>query len=171
MLNRWLLFIFNVIRSQYVLWSRTLGGRLWLIDSNQFLVLIFLNNQIVTINLKLTLLFLTLLLLHGEFLERLQKICSHFESYIGFGLTKVDEITPGTPKDVCPVQRIYLPCLLMLWRLKEPGHQHGIDLQRRNIPSPASKELTKPPLKSRHGQVITFITNCGMKLLTHSQTL
>ena len=49
---------------------------------------------------------------------RLQKIYSYFESYLGFGLTQVDEITPGTkPYVVCPTQPI--PCLLMLWWLIE----------------------------------------------------
>ena len=43
---------------------------------------------------------------------RLLKIYSHFESYLGFGLTQVDEIKSGTKIHVfCPTQPI--PCLLM----------------------------------------------------------
>ena len=51
-----------------------------------------------------------------------KKIYSHFELYLGFGLTQVVEIDSGTTIDVvCPIQPT--PCLLMLWWLQESGHQ------------------------------------------------
>ena len=50
------------------------------------------------------------------------KIYSNFDSYLGFGLTQVDEINSGiTMHVVCSTQQI--PCLLMFWWLEEPGHQ------------------------------------------------
>ena len=33
---------------------------------------------------------------HAELFQRLQKIHSHFDSYLGFGLTEVDEINSRT---------------------------------------------------------------------------
>ena len=54
------------------------------------------------------------------------KICkySHFESYLEFGLTRVDQINSGTKIHVvCPT--LPTPCLLMLWRLQEPEHQQA----------------------------------------------
>ena len=49
---------------------------------------------------------------HAELFERLPNIYSHFEPYIGFGLTLVDEINSRTAiLVVCPTQPI--PCLLM----------------------------------------------------------
>ena len=49
---------------------------------------------------------------------------AHFVSYLGFCLTEEDQIHNGTTLHVAnPI--LLIPCLLMLWWLKEPGHQHS----------------------------------------------
>ena len=52
------------------------------------------------------------------------KMYSHFASYLGFHSTEKDQINnEATLYVVYPI--LSIPCLLMLWRLKEPGHQHA----------------------------------------------
>ena len=59
-----------------------------------------------------------------NYLKDYKRYNNVFQSYLGFGLTRVVEINSGTTTYiVCPKQPI--SCLLMLWRLQEPGHRHA----------------------------------------------
>ena len=62
---------------------------------------------------------------------------SHFEWYLEFGLTQVDDINYGTTIHVvCPVQPI--PCLLMFADFRSQNiKRQGIDPKCQNIPSAA----------------------------------
>ena len=66
---------------------------------------------------------------------------SQFVSYLGFCSTKENQIhTIATLHVAFPI--LWIPCLLMPWRLEEPEHhQHGMDQRSRNIQSLASEDL------------------------------
>ena len=48
----------------------------------------------------------------------------HFASFLGFRLIQIDEINPGETLYVAYPTKS-MPCLLMPWRLQEPGHQQA----------------------------------------------
>ena len=55
---------------------------------------------------------------------RLFKIYSQFVSYLRFCSTEEDQIHHGATLHIAyPI--LMIPCLLMLWRLQEPGHQQA----------------------------------------------
>ena len=49
---------------------------------------------------------------------------SHFISYLGMCSTEEDQIHNGATLHVV-YPKLSIPCLLMTWRLKEPGHQQA----------------------------------------------
>ena len=52
------------------------------------------------------------------------RMYSHFLTYLGFCSPEEDQIHYGATLDIaCPIPTI--SCLLMPWRLKEPGHQQA----------------------------------------------
>ena len=48
----------------------------------------------------------------------------HFDSYLGFHSTNEDQIHNGADLHVS-YPTLLIPCLLMTWRLQEPGHQQA----------------------------------------------
>ena len=70
--------------------------------------------------------------------------CIHISCHVSdFVQPKKTKFTMDQPYMLLNYPILTIPCLLMLWRLYEPGHhQAWYWPQSRNIPSPASEEYT-----------------------------